>query len=90
VSNPIGTARCSCGLCSPQRPCAACIEATKRANGDECAFLRAALRKMLAAPGDHMTACDRTMGASHPCTCGANEARRLLSESSASTAPLEK
>lgn len=48
---------------------------------DECDALRAALRKLLAAPGDHMTACDRIMGATHPCTCGANEARRLLSES---------
>lgn len=27
-------ARYSCGLCSPQRPCAACREATKRANGE--------------------------------------------------------
>ena len=27
---------------------------------------------------DHMTHCDRTMGATHPCTCGANEARRFL------------
>lgn len=27
---------------------------------------------------DHMTACDRVMGASHPCTCGANAARELL------------
>lgn len=35
---------------------------------------------------DHMTHCDRTMGATHPCTCGANEIRKLLS---ASTAPLE-
>ena len=46
---------------------------------DECDALRAALRKLLAAPGDHMTACDRTMGATHPCTCGANEARRIAS-----------
>jgi chromosome segregation ATPase len=31
------------------------------------------------APHDHMTACDRTMGDSHPCTCHANEARQWLS-----------
>ena len=37
-----------------------------------------ALQTLLEAPGDHMTACDRTMGATHPCTCGANDARRLL------------
>ena len=24
------------------------------------------------------TDCDRTMGATHPCTCGANEARKLI------------
>jgi hypothetical protein len=46
---------------------------------DECSALRAALKKLLAAPGDHMTACDRTMGATHPCTCGANAIRALLS-----------
>ena len=36
------------------------------------------LRKLLSVEGDHMTACDRTMGATHPCTCGANRARSLL------------
>ena len=36
------------------------------------------LRKMLAAKGDHMTACDKTMGDTHLCTCGANEARELF------------
>ncbi len=36
------------------------------------------LRKLLSVEGDHMTACDRTMGATHPCTCGANRARQLL------------
>jgi hypothetical protein len=30
------------------------------------------------APNDHMTACDRTMGDSHPCTCTANDARVML------------
>ena len=39
-----------------------------------------ALRRLLRAKGDHMTACDRTMGATHPCTCGADSARKLLSE----------
>jgi hypothetical protein len=27
---------------------------------------------------DHMTACERTMGATHPCTCGADQARAML------------
>ena len=40
--------------------------------------LAVALNRLLAAPNDHMTACDRTMGDSHPCTCGANSARQLL------------
>lgn len=26
--------------------------------------------------GDHMTACEKTMGDSHPCTCGATEIRK--------------
>ena len=30
------------------------------------------------APRDHLTSCDRTMGASHPCTCHADEYRALL------------
>ena len=29
---------------------------------------------------DHMTACERTMGATHPCTCGADQARALLAK----------
>lgn len=40
--------------------------------------LETALQKLLSVKGDHMTACDRTMGATHPCTCGANEARQLI------------
>jgi hypothetical protein len=32
---------------------------------------------------DHMTACERTMGATHPCTCGADQARALLERSRA-------
>jgi len=40
--------------------------------------LREVLSKMLEVDGDHMTACNRTMGATHPCTCGANDARLLL------------
>ncbi len=40
-----------------------------------------ALRKLLfncyGAP-DHATACERTMGATHPCTCGADAARAIL------------
>ena len=39
-----------------------------------------ALKRLLRAKGDHMTACDRTMGATHPCTCGADNARKLLKE----------
>jgi len=46
----------------------------------KCASYRRVLQKLLGAENDHMTACDRTMGATHPCTCGANEARQLLSE----------
>ena len=52
----------------------------------ECEFewLRKTLRKLLHACGDssqygdHMTACDQTMGSTHPCTCGADEARKLI------------
>ena len=33
---------------------------------------------------DHMTHCDRTMGATHPCTCGANAIRALLSSKDSS------
>jgi hypothetical protein len=51
---------------------------------DECAAYRKVLRKLLSAENDHMTACDRIMGATHPCTCGANDARRLLSQPSES------
>ena len=36
------------------------------------------------APNDHMTACDRTMGDSHPCTCTANDARVMLGAALAS------
>ena len=42
--------------------------------------LKKALRKMLSVPGDHMTACDRIMGATHPCSCGADAARAMLKE----------
>lgn len=47
-------------------------------------LLRTALRRLLAVEDDHMTACDRTMGATHPCTCGADSARELLMPSLAS------
>lgn len=40
--------------------------------------LEMALRQLLQAKGDHMSACDKTMGDTHPCTCGAIEARTLL------------
>lgn len=40
--------------------------------------LESALRQLLAVKDDHMTACDRTMGDSHPCTCGAIGVRLLL------------
>jgi hypothetical protein len=49
--------------------------------------LEAALQKLLTADDDHMTACDRTMGASHACTCGANDARRLLPPVAADNSP---
>ena len=38
-----------------------------------------ALALMLAVEGDHMSACDRIMGATHPCTCGAASARAASS-----------
>ena len=41
-------------------------------------WMQKMLRKLLHADSDHMTACDRTMGDTHPCTCGADEARRVL------------
>jgi hypothetical protein len=33
---------------------------------------------LLAVNGDHMTSCDRVMGDTHPCTCGAEKARAEL------------
>jgi hypothetical protein len=39
--------------------------------------LRTMLRQPLA-PRDHMTSCDRIMGATHTCTCHADEYRALL------------
>ena len=36
------------------------------------------LEKMTSVNGDHMTACDKTMGDTHPCTCGADTARSTL------------
>jgi hypothetical protein len=36
------------------------------------------LKKLLHAKGDHMTACDKTMGDTHPCTCGANALRAMV------------
>ncbi len=41
-------------------------------------WLKRTLCRLLRASDDHMTACDRTMGATHPCTCGANDARKML------------
>jgi len=38
----------------------------------------ATLKKLFRAKGDHMTACDKTMGDSHPCTCGANALRAMV------------
>ncbi len=48
------------------------------ARREDAISYRKALSKLLAADGDHMTACDRTMGDSHPCTCGANDACQLF------------
>lgn len=45
---------------------------------DRLVDVETALKKLLSAKGDHMTACDRTMGTTHPCTCGADHARSLL------------
>ena len=44
----------------------------------ELQWLRKTLKKLLIVKEDHMTACDRTMGATHPCTCGADIARKLI------------
>lgn len=51
-----------------------------RHDEQDCEFgwLRTMLLRLLADPDDHMTACERTMGASHPCTCGATDIRRVL------------
>jgi hypothetical protein len=38
------------------------------------------LMRLLAVANDHMTSCDRTMGDTHPCTCGADEARKALED----------
>lgn len=43
-------------------------------------IIMGAVQKMLAVAGDHMTACDRVMGDSHPCTCGAEELRRHIDD----------
>ena len=37
------------------------------------------LCELLSVQGDHMTACQKTMGESHPCTCGADKARKYFS-----------
>ncbi len=34
--------------------------------------------KMMLGDDDHMTACEKTMGATHPCTCGADGMRSVL------------
>lgn len=34
--------------------------------------------KAMIGSDDHMTACERTMGATHPCTCGADALRAAL------------
>lgn len=48
----------------------------------EIASLRRYLDRLLyAVDGDHMTACEKTMGDSHPCTCGATEIRLRLAHS---------
>jgi hypothetical protein len=47
----------------------------------ELDHFKSVLHKLLSADpfySDHMTACDKTMGASHPCTCGADSARQLF------------
>jgi len=37
-----------------------------------------AATKKLLGDDDHMTACERTMGATHPCTCGADAMRAVI------------
>ncbi len=34
--------------------------------------------KAMLGDDDHMTACERTMGATHPCTCGADGLRAII------------
>lgn len=41
-------------------------------------WLRTLLYQQHAAARDHVTSCDRIMGATHPCTCHADEYRALL------------
>jgi hypothetical protein len=53
-------------------------EATKRDARAE--RLLDTLMRLLAVANDHMTSCDRTMGDTHPCTCGADEARKTLED----------
>ena len=47
-----------------------------------------ALAVLLRTRGDHMTACDRTMGDTHPCTCGADVADLLLGPTNFETTEL--
>ena len=42
------------------------------------AATRRLLHGLVANNDDHLTACERTMGATHPCTCGADRVRELL------------
>ena len=50
------------------------------AKDKEIERLRDLLKLLLKIPGDHMTVCDKTMGDSHACTCGASLARAALGE----------
>lgn len=52
--------------------------------------LEGAARKMLWDGGgrpDHMSACERTMGDTHPCTCGAEAFRKILGHSPSALSP---
>lgn len=48
--------------------------------GAELERLRGLLAALVTCAGDHMTACDKVMGSSHPCTCGADEVRAYLAK----------
>ena len=70
-----------CATCEAARRVAAISVAAAGEHAETVVKLTALLQRLLRVPGDHMTACDKTMGDSHLCTCGADEARRSVTNS---------